>query len=216
MFEENELGTKCEMLGHRNNHGWWASIAHILSMTSVLAPYAYLKRMSVIYIGSSWDGTTTDSNNEEFVNSIKYGNSRFEIVDEYVDRIEKVKRIISFRNRYSTSLELKVCWKRIAGKNCCRCEKCYRTIMEIICNHEDPNYFGFRVDEETIKCIQYYLKNNVVNTGFWQSIIDGFKKDAEYWRKNKEMSWILSVKLNNPLILFKTAFRRTMRKSSDQ
>ena len=211
MFEENKLGTRCEMLGHKNNHGWWASIAHILSMTSVIAPYLYLQGTGVIYIGSSWDGATIDSNNEEFVHAIKYGETRFEIVDEYVDRNEKIETIIAFKERYNIPLELKVCWKRTAGKNCCRCEKCYRTIMGIICNHADPNNYGFSVDEKTIQCIQHYLNNYIVNIGFWQSIIDRFKEDAGYWEGIKDMSWVLSVKLNTPSKYFKTAIRKISR-----
>lgn len=30
--------------------------------------------------------------------------------------------------------------------NCCKCEKCYRTMMNILSAHGDPNKFGFRYD----------------------------------------------------------------------
>lgn len=210
MFEENELGVKCEMLGHKNNHGWWASIAHILSMTTAIAPLAYLKRLGVVYVGSSWDGATTDSNNELFVNAVRYGQTKYEIVDEYVDRNEKIRKIITFREKYSIALELKVCWKRIAGNNCCRCEKCYRTIMGIMSNHDDPNNYGFIVNETTLQCIREYLMNNIVNTGFWRPIIESFKKDAMYWEKDEMMSWILHIRLNTPLIYFKKFAKRTI------
>ena len=215
MFEENELGTKCEMLGHRNNHGWWASIAHILSMASTAAPLVYAEGIRTIFIGSSWDGSTTDSNNELFVKAICYGETRFEIVDEYVDRNEKIGKIIKFRNDTAAPIELKVCWRRTAGKNCCKCEKCYRTIMGIICNHGDPNEFGFETNDETIQSIRSFLRRKNVNLGFWGPIVKTFKNEESFWKENKSISWILRIKLNSPFVYF-NVFKERLKQLVDK
>lgn len=199
IFKEDELGLECEkILGHRYNHGWWASIAHILSMTSSIAPWMWLNRIAEHHIGSSYDvkKQTFDANNEQLVNAIKYCSCRFHLVDNDVERNAKVKKIVDYCKARDTSVQLKVCWQRVAGCNCSACEKCYRTIMNLIVNHADPNQYGFEVDENTIKEIRSFLRTRTVNAAFWKDIQQAFKKDAKYWR-HSELAWMLKIKINS-------------------
>lgn len=39
--------------------------------------------------------------------------------------------------------ELRICWESTGGKNCCLCEKCIRTILEIYIEGGNPAQFGF-------------------------------------------------------------------------
>lgn len=206
MFEENALGDVClKVLGHSNNHGWWASIAHILSMTTTVAPWAYKQQISQHYIGSSYnpkETATFDSNNKEFVNSIRYSSAVFSIVDEKIGRNEKIGKIIQYKEKSGVPIQIKVCWQRQAGVNCSNCEKCYRTIMGILANHGDPNEFGFQVDNLVILKIKEFLSTNVVSTAFWKPIQDAFLSDREYWEDNSQMNWILTIKLNSARVYF--------------
>ena len=206
MFEENALGDVClKVLGHSNNHGWWASIAHILSMTTTVAPWAYKQQISQHYIGSSYnpkETATFDSNNKEFVNSIRYSSAVFSIVDEKVGRNEKIGKIIQYKEKSGVPIQLKVCWQRQAGVNCSNFEKCYRTIMGILANRGDPNVFGFQVDNLVILKIKEFLSTNVVSTAFWKPIQDAFLSDREYWEDNSQMNWILTIKLNSARVYF--------------
>lgn len=206
MFNENKLGEKClEILGRKYNHDWWSSIAHILSMTSTIAPFVYKKRIKKHYIGSSYEYTsnTFDSNNPLLIDSIKYCSCSFEIVDNILDRNDKVKKIIQFsrawkKNNYNRlPLELKVCWNRSEGKNCSNCEKCYRTIMNIILNRGNPNDFGFFVNEQVLNQIREFLLSNKVNSAFWLQIKKEFLKNKDYWKNQKDISWILDIKINS-------------------
>lgn len=184
IFEEDKLGWLCEKnLGHKYNHGWWASIAHILVMTAVVAPLMYTQHIGTHYIGSTYDavGKTFDANNAELIHAIKFASGSFEIVDSHLERNQKVGKIIKWNNKMKAPLKLKVCWYRIAGENCNNCEKCYRTIMNIICNHGNPNDYGFNVDENVITNIHDFLIKNTVNTGFWIPIQNAFKEERTFW-----------------------------------
>lgn len=206
MFDENALGELClDVLGRKYNHDWWSSIAHILSMLTTIAPLMYLRKIKEHYIGSSYEVTskTFDSNNEQLVKVIKYSSSSFHIVDKELDRNEKVKRIIEYEKAISDTgkkvppIELKVCWNRQAGKNCCNCEKCYRTIMNIIVNHGNPVDLGFPVDYKVFKNMKEYLSTKKVNKAFWLPIQKEFFKEKAYWETNKNISWIFDIRINS-------------------
>lgn len=181
-----------------DNHGWWASVTHILSMTSTVAPLMYALGIEANYIGATYEAGSSafDANNDAMVMAIKYGNCQFVPVDSTLGRTAKAHKIVEFCRQTSMRFELKVCWYRKAGINCCQCEKCYRTILDILSAHGNPNDYGFAVNHDTYLRIKHFLKNNEVNEGFWQEIIDNFKKDAAYWQKNEDISWILSIRLN--------------------
>lgn len=203
MFNEDKLGYLCDpLLGHKNNHGWWASIAHILSMTTTIAPWAWKNRIATHYIGSSYDGQTKtfDSNNEELICAIRYCSCNFAMVDRLIGRNEKVKKIVRFRQENGTPISLKVCWQRTAGKNCCACEKCYRTIMNLIVNHANPNEYGFVVTSKTLYEMRKFLKVNTVSTAFGKPIHQAFLKERDFWKTVPEMSWFLCCRLNSPAV----------------
>lgn len=209
MFDENALGELClKTLGRKYNHDWWSSIAHILSMLTTAAPLMYSRKIKEHYIGSSYEVTsdTFDSNNEQLVKVIKYSSGSFHIVDKELDRNEKVKRIIQYEKAISDTgekippIELKVCWNRQAGKNCCSCEKCYRTIMNIIVNCGNPVDLGFPVDHKVFENMKEYLSTKKVNKAFWIPIQKEFLKEEAYWRKNEDVSWILDVKINSSYV----------------
>lgn len=211
MFEENKLGYLCEkLLGHRFNHGWWASIAHILSMTTTIAPWLWKNRIACHYIGSSYDGqrSTLDANNDEMVDAIRCGSCKFTMVDSTTDRNDKIAKIIRYTAITKSRIQLKVCWRRHAGQNCSSCEKCYRTIMSIIANHGDPNDFGFCVRTSTLDEIRCFLKENTVNLGFWNTIQQSFQANRDYWNSIPEISWILKVRINSPAVYLRKLKRK--------
>ena len=194
----------------KRNHDWWASIAHILSMTTTIAPFAFLQEIGTCYIGSSYvDGTNIfDSNNEKLISAIKFGSTSFESVDGQIDRLGKTKKIIDFHNTTGTDFQLKVCWNRVDGENCSNCEKCYRTIMGIVVNGGDPNDYGFKVTSETYQKIRKLLKNNKVNEAFWIPIVDSFKRTRDLWKDNTDFAWVEHAKVNAPSVMVKKLIRK--------
>ena len=207
LFVKDLLQVCNDKIGRRNHHGWWSSIAHILSMTTAIAPILYLKGIDRHYIGSTYklgdEGLRYCSGNPYVVDSIKYADINFVSVDDDLERIDKAKKIVDFYNKTQIPLQLKVCWYRKAGVNCSHCEKCYRTILEILLSNGNPNNFGFNVSEQTYKDIHKFLKYTKVNKGFWQPIQDKFRQNASYWRTQPDIAWILDLKLNSPVVYVK-------------
>lgn len=201
MYNEEKVtklwGTKISPL---KNHGWWANIAHILAMASLVAPIAYTEKIGVHYVGSSYDSKSSvfDANNDDLLSAMRFSSLKFESVDADKNRIQKARTIIDYYDTTGIPIELKVCWYRKAGENCSQCEKCYRTIMNIVVNDGDPNKFGFVVNEGVYKEMKDFLENNYVNIGFWREIQQEFQNQQEKWVRKSEISWILDFKFNRP------------------
>lgn len=187
------------ILRQTDDHGWWASIAHIPSMVSTIAPLLFVENIGFHYIGSTYSESSTgfDANNEKMVNSISFSSCTFLSVDKDIDRCEKARKIVGYCTENNLRIELMVCWHQIAAQNCSHCEKCYRTILDILSCKADPNDYGFKIDEKGYEDLKRFMQSTRLNEGFWQEIIDNFKKDRKYWKKNKNISWILNTKLNN-------------------
>lgn len=211
MFCENELEElTIGRVGKALNHGWWATIAHTLSMTSASIPWLLNENISKVYFGSSYqeDKATYDANNIELLHAMASENYKIECADINLERNDKVTKIVRWKQETKTPIQLKVCWRRVAGKNCSSCEKCYRTILNILSNHGDPNEFGFEVDTNVLLGIKKYLETHRVGIAFWKPIQDAFIADKEYWCTRSEISWILDVKFNS----IKTLLPRVQRK----
>lgn len=187
--------------------GYWASIAHIVVMTAVVAPVLYFENVTEHYIGSSHasQDDAFDGNNEKIVNAIRYGNCCFISADANLDRNDKVMKIVKYSKEAHKYFKLQVCWYKKAGENCCRCEKCYRTIMNILSAHGDPNKFGFKYDDQTKNTMKKYLETTPIKLSYWGTTQSVLKKEEEYW-KNTDLAWFVDFKFNQP----KTYFYKVM------
>ncbi len=179
--------------------GWWAGIAHILTMTSTIAPLLYLTKTGVHYIGSSNSHTDAlDANNEDMIKAIRYASCTLSMVENDKDRIFKIGKITRYCSAHHLPIELKVCWYSHSSHNCSHCEKCYRTILNIICNHGNPNDFGFDFDKDGYRRLHNFAKYTEVPQEYWDDNQKAFQEQADYWRKDKNMAWILDITFNDP------------------
>lgn len=154
----------------------------------------------------------------EMRNEMAHASGKFEILTEeifdakvnnIISSMRNIHRcIVDFYNKTQIALQLKVCWYRKAGVNCSHCEKCYRTILEILLSGGDPNNFGFKVNEQTYKDIHEFLKYTIVNKGFWQPIQDKFIENSSCWRTQPDIAWILDIKLNSPMLYARKLLRK--------
>lgn len=214
MFYEDELGyLTTKHVGQLNEYGWWATIAHSLSMAATAVPWMWKNGIETIYLGSTHANRerSYDANNCELLNALACDNYRFEAADGDLVRNEKVTRIVKWKRETDVPIQLKVCWRRTAGKNCSACEKCYRTILNIISNHGDPNDFGFEVTTETLLRIKHYLETHHVGEAFWKPIQQAFLGEKDYWITRPEIAWILTIRLNSIRSLIARVGRRIIR-----
>lgn len=82
----------------------------------------------------------------------------------------------------------------MVADNCCKCEKCYRSIMTLITEQIGPRNFEFNIDKKRKIFLQKEepLDNSVVSS-MWRDIIDKFIKNKDYWINIKELNWIIEI-----------------------
>jgi hypothetical protein len=181
--------------------GWWHGFQNGLGLIGHAAPLACLYNVDIVRIASSYSskyiGKIVDASDPTIDNHVKFADSRV-IHDGYeFSRQDKIKNITKYVSEHNKNIELRVCWQSSGGKNCCKCEKCYRTIMGILVEGENPNAFGLaykKEDSSKIKIlIKYKTKMNYLISVFWQDIQQRFIQNREILEKHPELKWIYTI-----------------------
>tara|TARA_R110001583_G_scaffold137638_3_gene289252 strand:+ start:470 stop:1747 length:1278 start_codon:yes stop_codon:yes gene_type:complete len=198
--------------------GWWGKVQHGLSLIGVLAPISYINKYSSIYIASSYTdqidiawGSTPSIDEKIKWAGIQVFHDGYEL-----KRQDKVDLITKFSKNTNNQFRLRVCYSELrTGFNCSHCEKCYRTILGIILNGENPNNYGFKVDKNIYKDIFKILESGGASKGmqyFWWELMEKAKiSESIYIFENKvienielnrirngEIHNLLEKKINNP------------------
>lgn len=140
VLDNSSLMTACD-------YHWWYYLQHGIAIIGLAAPLAYTYKAPRIYIASS----NTEMDKPYVCASDPIIDNRFAVAgchafhDGYeLTRQGKVDVIVRYAAAEgSPKCGLRVCYHVQSGKNCCRCEKCARTIMEILAADGDPRTFGF-------------------------------------------------------------------------
>lgn len=210
---------KLDQLVKASKDGWWHGFQHGIALIGNIAPLAYIKQIGYTYIASSYPekmkGRYTCASDPTIDNYVKYCGCET-IHDAYeLDRQEKIRFLVKQKEEQNRTLHLRVCWISTGGKNCCRCEKCYRTILEIVSEGGDPNEYGFIWDKQHIKSCKKAMLNNITLEEFaieqyyypiQPRMIENRTKIINY----EEYKWLLDIdfsKYNNyPMKVFKRTF----------
>lgn len=178
---------------------WWHGVQHGIGLLGHVAPYAYKYNITTHYIPATYtkkDKKVTCASYPTIDESIKFANCN--IIHEGFDktRQQKIKNICDYCRRTGKKLELRVCYMERGTKlNCCHCEKCYRTIMAIISEKQNPQFYGFEIKEETLKEIEKEIKEKKLITKatkkMWKEIKKEFLQDKFFWKDKEEIKWIL-------------------------
>lgn len=195
---------------------WWHGAQHSIGMVSLMAPYAYANKIKTHFIASSF---TKEAEGKIHCISFPFIDNalRFSSTTVYHDgyelsRQEKINKIVEFCRSKHLSMEMKVCFSPKDGINCNHCEKCMRTIMAIVAAGDDPNKYGFSVNNETFIEIQNYLSTHLLyHTAHWKAIRDEFRKSKEKWETDKRVAWILGFRFNPLRIYIKFAINKIKR-----
>jgi hypothetical protein len=156
---------------------WWGDIQHGLGLTGLIAPLSYKKDLSIIYIASTYTEKykLPRGSMPEIDNKIRWAGTSIVHDGFEFDRQEKTGIITG----QQLPIKIRACYIPGAHYNCCNCEKCFRTIMNILIAGKDPDLFGFKTDESLFKKIIYQFENNIlrienINLYYWSSIKDCF------------------------------------------
>lgn len=134
---------------------YWHGFHHGAGIISHAAPLAWLKNLETVYIASSYTaadrGKYTCASDPTIDNHMKWG-ATHTVHDAYeLTRQQKVHLICKEAERTGIKPELRVCWIETGGRNCCHCEKCLRTIFELIAEGRDPKEYGFDYTENDLR-----------------------------------------------------------------
>lgn len=194
-INENALTTKYRELLLTS---WWYDVQHGAALLGHVAPIAYLKKIKTHYIPSTLcvhDEHAICASYPTLDEKMKFCGCNV-IHDGFEKtRVEKVENICKFAERKKQKITLRVCCvEREDEANCCKCEKCYRTIGELIACKRNPKDFGFDVTDKEIKDIKKFFKTQELQESsliYWREIKNKILEDKDYFRKNKSIKWIM-------------------------
>jgi hypothetical protein len=140
---------------------WWHGLHHGLAIISAAIPTAYKFKIKCIYIASSNSPMykVTCASDPTIDNKIKYASGGVFHDGFEFTRQDKVKVITDYQCNTGESFNIRVCFKN--KENCCRCEKCLRTILGIIAEGKDPRNFGFNIPQDFSKYFKHVLDDEV-------------------------------------------------------
>lgn len=185
---------------------WWHGFQHGLAIISCAAPLAYLYSYRKLYIASTYNeglkGTYTCASDPIIDNNVHFCGCST-IHDSYeLSRQDKVKLLVQKSKEYE-NVYLKVCFMLDSGGvNCCACEKCYRTILEIVSEGGDPNQFGFQWNKKKImKCkVDMYSKIRISNhqiENYYLPIQKAFIENKDIIKNYSYYKWIIRMNFDN-------------------
>ena len=192
---------------------WWHGVQHSIGMLSLMAPYAYLNNICTCIIAASFtreaEGHINCVSYPFIDNQLKFGSTNCYHDGYDLTRQDKVNIISRYAKEHNQDVFLRVCFNPKEGKNCNCCEKCIRTIMALTVSLKEKyqtglKMYGFTVNSETYKYIKKYLSEKFLyHTAHWKAIQKEFRKDKDFWKKDKNVSWILNFKFNSLKIYIK-------------
>ena len=153
---------------------WWHGLQHSMAFISITIPIAYKFGISDLIIASSYtvgdnkscaSFVTTDS---EF-KFAKNGNVLHDAFE--LSRQDKTHVLVEYQKKINKDYPIKVC--SFNDKNCCECEKCFRTVLAIVAEGGDPEKFDFHMSES--------LKNHWSNVVEKRLALWGIEKEFKYW-----------------------------------
>ncbi len=201
MVNESEL----DRLVKKSGDGWWHGFQCGISIIGHAAPVAHRYGLKYVYIASSFPekmkGQYTCASDPLIDNHVHYCGCDT-VHDGYeLDRQEKARYLISQKTAFKRKYDLRVCWESSGGGNCCRCEKCYRTILEIVSEGGNPNECWFQWGDKEMKRCKKDMENKIVQSQFnldqfYPPIQDALKRNKDRIDGYEKYGWLLQMDFN--------------------
>lgn len=154
---------------------YWYGLLHSMAFISMGIPMAFEKGLDRIIIASSFrkgiqgyctSFITTDSQWSWAENGTTLHDG-FELI-----RLEKVRLLVEYQKKNGKALPLHVC--SFKDHECCVCDKCFRSVVQIVAEGGNPRDFGFEI-KGSLK--DFYSKAAPGNVYLWELP----KERDRYW-----------------------------------
>ena len=179
---------------------YWHGFQHSIGIICLSAPLIFTKEIKTVYFASTLTKETlniTCASRPAIDESVKIAETSIVHDGFEANRLQKVLSIVNFyKNKQKPKIH--VCWVQQTGLNCGTCEKCTRTILEILCLGGNPSDFGIPYTEQTINDIKARLLDGslkLTNLHFLDCIdqMQNHIKTHKKLKKNKDINWILDI-----------------------
>ncbi|MBO4723687.1 MAG: hypothetical protein J5629_12290 [Muribaculaceae bacterium] len=158
---------------------YWYGFLHSMAFLSIATPLAWAKGISNIMIASSFTKGRANVHCGSYITTdseYKFGTNGKTIHDGFeLNRQEKVKILVDYQRVTNKPYIIQAC--SFNDHNCCECEKCFRTIIELVAENADPRDFGFEI-EGSIK--EHWKRIVFRDVGLW-----GISKENYYYNLSK-------------------------------
>ncbi len=182
------------------NDSLWHGFQHSMCFITIAIPIAWLYGIKKIYIASSFSlrsngqcasYATTDV---EFKFAM-YGRCVHDAFE--MSRQEKVHYLVEEQKKIGTDYPIRVC--SFNDHNCCICDKCIRTILELIAENAELPKFGFKI-HYPLKA--FFIENvlpNIIKLDIagesikhWPDIKKRMKENYENIQDKEFIDWFLT------------------------
>lgn len=162
IFEQKTLGS------------WYLRVMHGLAFLGLCAPLTFVESADKLYIASSHIAgvNVPCGSHPDIDNNVRWTGTSVEHDGYELSRQEKVFLIADYIRKNEPGLQIIACndfnsRSRVGiGRNCNRCEKCYRTILGLEIAGIDPNKHGFSVNGETFLQMRKKIETRAWHFGF--------------------------------------------------
>lgn len=174
---------------------WWHGLHHGLAIISAAIPAACLHKVRTLYIASSNTPAypVPCASDPTVDNLIRYASGGV-VHDGYeLSRQDKVREVVRHYGAEGEGAAIRVCFRN--RENCCRCEKCMRTILGIAAEGSDPRLYGFDVPERLSDHTRRFLAEEVkffTDTFiaiYWTKIQDRMRQNSSRIADRELLTW---------------------------
>ncbi len=155
---------------------WWGRVQHGLGLVGLLAPLSYLRRSNTGIIASTFNYSTAWGSTKKTDEKISWAGFQCIHDGALAGRQEKTREVVAFTLAQKTPVTLSVCYsEKERDGNCGKCEKCYRTITNLIVAGGDPRNFGFPLTDQIFSDIfnkMAEVPGDARGLATWQEIAD--------------------------------------------
>lgn len=188
----------------RSGDGWWHGFQHGIGIICHAAPVAWAMGILKVYFASSFTaadkGKITCASDPTIDNFVRFGGTQI-VHDGYeFTRQMKVHNIIQFAKKTGMKIPLRVCWESTGGSNCCRCEKCWRTMLAIYAENQNPREYGFEYTDEELAQIAKKMRyggDKMFGPLRYTPIQKAMQKNCKKKELPKEIQWFYDASMDN-------------------
>lgn len=171
-------------IGKKLHTSWWFGFQHSMAFLGCASVAGYHYKVKNLFIASSYTfGQDVICASDPRTDSQVRISSMNTIHDGYeLSRQDKIKYLVETQKELNIKIDLRVC--SFQERNCCKCEKCCRTMLALTAEGGDVKNFGFELTDTLIETVNCFLNTQILELNpdhmvFWNDIIMRMKENLE-------------------------------------